>query len=209
MIRTLSSFLLLLVLVTSCQKSNSPDEVLDSSKSTASQNYLPLQVGNWWAYEWDITDPEGNPGTTQIDSLICDADSLIGGQLFHHLHGTHSLFEFQDIWLRDSAGYYVDHHGVKRYSYVDFENTLAANVNENFECYSSMMNCFFEVTVPAGTYQCLLREDSCYMLIQAADSIFYPGIYTAQEIGIVEEHRFFAGSGSELQYRLLDYHLED
>jgi hypothetical protein len=204
--------LTLLALLFSCTQTQitPPDDLTIEDPPLSEQivvvDWIPLQVGNWWEYQCTTTMPDSTVIDSAPRTASITADSIINGNEYFYFESDAIAFPFDEHWVRDSSGYYVSHEGVKMFSYTDLVNILHEEIIPDlYGCTTSMMNCVFSREVPAGTFTCLMRQDSCEIYISSAEPTYYPYLFAAEDVGPVEFSNFFVSSGAQVEYKLMDY----
>ena len=143
-------------------KKDSPQDILPPIPPSA-PNYFPFTIGNYWIYDhYKVND------TTGVEEQLNAADTIriIGEKIINDK--TYYVFEQREYWLnnnaemdtvyyRDSSGYIVDLEGTITFSSVDFNNIIRVD-SLGFEMYFSeysVSDTTENITVPAGTFECL------------------------------------------------------
>lgn len=107
------------MIITSCKKDNTENQLVPVPEA----DYMQLEIGNYWVYQWYNIDTSGNESLiARYDSSIITADTLIGGRKYFKKLIIQNVNHVE--FLRDSNGYLVDHGGMIRFSDHDFTKIL-------------------------------------------------------------------------------------
>ena len=105
------------LLFISCTTNNDVDEKVDP-------NYFPMNVGNYWIYNYYEIDSLGNEKQIEgYDSILITKDTLINNRHFWWFRSQQTVRVFGNC-LADSAGYLIDQTGNKYFSSTNFTDTL-------------------------------------------------------------------------------------
>ncbi len=203
----------LAMLVFSCN-CNDDDAATNPTPAT---EYLPLNIGNYWVYQWYIIDTLGNEtiyGNT-LDSIYISGDTVINGNTYAVMEGRQFNSDIL-YFYRDSSGYLVSaNSSVPLFTTTSsserlgidtlFVGTAPLVMND-----ANMQPPSPSVTVPAGTFNDCLSTVT-YMTSFEAD---YPhGIRTfpyqyAKGVGRVLHRIAFYSTPNYYESRLVRYHVE-
>src|SRR5688572_16141233 len=94
-------------LLFSCKKSRPAPQNPASSASLATSGpaYFPLEVGNYWVYQYFDIDESGiATATAKLDSCYISEDTIIRGRRYFRFHEQNlSLNQTGALWLADSG----------------------------------------------------------------------------------------------------------
>ncbi len=118
----------LVLLTMSCEELETPIE-------EPTQNYYPLEIGNYWVYNhFRIDTLQIKTEIPHMDSVIIERDTVINNKKYYILEGTNYItggvnrhWEIIDM-LRDSLGYIINHKGDIKFSLDNFTDTLFQKV---------------------------------------------------------------------------------
>jgi hypothetical protein len=203
----------LAMLVFSCN-CNDDDTV---SGPTPATEYLPLNVGNYWIYQWYLIDTLGNETiySNTLDSIYISGDTVINGNTYAVMEGREFNSDIQ-YFYRDSSGYMVSAKSdIPLFSTKSTTGQLGLDtlffgtdpflVNE-----ANMQPPSPSVTVPAGTFNDCLSTVT-YMTSFEAD---YPhGVRTfpyhyAKGVGRILHRVAFYSNANYYESRLVRYNVE-
>lgn len=204
-------FILMILFFVSCNKENSdpisPDTTQDNVK-----DYLPLEIGNYWIYEYYIAD-----STLQFvkqnftDSLFVEKDTIVNGSIYKVLK---SSFLNKTLIIKDSADCLV---------LVDGHKLLTTNQNinildsvyypENDTAYLlvwEMNNKDSICSVPSGQYRSKFVFGSLNSTIQNDPNYNERNIFYAyaKNIGIVSRRLCYLYAEVYIEERLLRYKIK-
>lgn len=196
----------------SCQKDDN---------TTTKVSYLPLEIGNYWIYQYIEIDTSGNESAMpQIDSVVISRDTIINHKKYYVFEGTNYPYTYRGYWgivdiLRDSSGYIVNQNGFIRFAENDFTDTLACKVesHENEILYTityQMVKTNNAITIPAGTFGVLNYKGTVVTSLNTP-GINYPrylNCYYAKEVGNVLYTYFYINSPKYFEKRLLRYNVK-
>ncbi len=200
----------------SCDKENNS---LTDDLNNLKVNHFPLEIGNYWIYQnFDII--QGiEKVSTKIDSVIISRDTSINGKTYYVLEGTY--YPKNNNWgiielLYDSVGYLINQHGEILFSEDNFTDILANKTEvQGTDTIYSLTYKMEEVenpySVPAGTFNVLNYKGTVFTFVQTMPNVpnpRYTNAYFAENVGKIFESFFYLYSNSEIEKRLLRYHIK-
>ena len=191
--RALITLSLLTILLTGCKKDNS-ETVL---KPISEPDYLQLEIGNYWVYEWYHLDQDGNEsfdGT--IDSCIIIGDTSINGYQYFKQHYTYLP---HTVYLRDSSGYLIDLRGKVLFSTHDFTNIIREDtIGPGLAIATYMMtDNDTAITVPYGTYSVIDFKGTISALDpQSSHGTQYVHYFYADGLGMIKSSVYYYSAPS-------------
>ena len=206
-----SLFLILAVLsilTFSCKKTSN-----DTTPVTQA-DYYQLKVGNYWIYQSYQIDSNGVATPENLwDSAHIEKDTIIRGNTYYKLWEKADLIMGDQfpIYLRDSAGYLVDHLGVRGCSVDHFKDTLFIDTANKKLCigYVQMTGKDSLVTVPAGSFPSITSR---MKVVPTQPNDHHPIRYSysiyGKSIGMIKSHAFFYEGGQQFEARLVRYKLQ-
>ena len=213
----MKKLLLLLIAFTvfaSCQKE-------ETKPTEESQNYMPLDIGNYWIYQHFKVDSLGNETAYEvIDSVVISRDTSISGK-------TYSILE--NYWLkqpvnlpsksmlRDSSGYLVNEKGRISFAKNNFTDVLYSYVyfQENDTAYTAEYKMEVPdhlITVPAGTFNALNYKGNHHYYNHNSDNTeiiqVYSDTFYAPNIGmILKTGNGYSSKKTTFEKRLIRYNV--
>lgn len=203
---------LLLLLLQACQK----DKTNQTPASATSVEYLPMKIGNYWAYK--VTTEQGvYPNTNVVvthDTMRIVSDTVIDGNTYYMFNGGGSQLIYNNTLLRDSAGFIV-YYGGGRYPLSLIANdTLAAYTADNgfdYRVYRSG-NLDTAITVPAGGFQTVESVmDFYYLQGSPPPTVSNPRPvlgYYAKNVGLVKCVGWYASGSGNMVSELEGYYIQ-
>jgi hypothetical protein len=202
-------FLLILIsgiISVSCKKDESEDN--QTPTPTPSADYMQLEVGNYWVYQWYNIDSSGNESLmAKSDSSIITGDTLIGGRTYFKklIVQNENYVEF----LRDSIGYLVDHGGMVRFSDHDFTKILRIEeiVPDVATIEFQMANQDSLISISLGTYPTYNFRGTVYpMNPQYPYGINYTHNFYADGMGLIKTSSYyFSNPNLRVERRLVSF----
>jgi hypothetical protein len=206
----------LAMLVFSCN-CNDDDTVIGPIEPVPATDYLPLNKGNYWIYQWYVIDTLGNESiySNNLDSIYISGDTVINGNTYAIMEGKEFNSEIRRFY-RDSSGYMVsaesktplftttsttEQLGVDS---IPTETPPLVMLEANMQPPSPL------VTVPAGSFKDCLSTVT-YMTSFEAD---YPhGVRTfpyryAKGVGRILHRIAFYSNANYYESRLVRHHVE-
>lgn len=204
-----------IILISSCKK----EEETIEQPVTKSIDYTPMTIGNYWVYENYSIDSLGNETTlTQIDSVIIDRDTIIGGETYFIFEGT-SYPTIQD-WgivniLRDSADYLVKENGQILFSSSNFLDILSEkveiyNTDTLYTLQYQMETVSGSISVPVGTFDDIFNYKGVLFryIPTNANNPQYLNNYYAPDVGKIVETWSYLSNPTIYQRRLINYSVQ-
>ena len=159
-------------------------------------NYVPLTIGSYWVYEWVKVDTFGvESPVTFRDSVFISGDTLINGEVYSIVDGTFLGSEKTKEFHRDSSGYLVNEKGETLFNPNNntdllWTDTIFVGEDPFVLIEYSMEGATTDVTVPAGTFNCLNFQGKVISLEDDYPwGTRYTGYYYAD--GIAKSNRLF------------------
>lgn len=200
-------FAVLSFLTFSCKKSSN-----DTAPVTQA-DYYKLKVGNYWIYQGYQIDSNGVATPENLwDSAHIEKDTIIRGNKYYKLWEKDVTMGMQfQFYLRDSAGYLVDHLGRRSCSVDHFKDTLYVDTANKKLCigYTQMTGKDSLVTVPGGSFPSITSRMKV-VPTQPTDPhpIRYSyGVY-GKSVGMIKSHAFFYGGGQQFEARMVRYKVQ-
>lgn len=202
---TLFMLLAALMLLASCKK--------DDSDPEQTKDYVQLKTGNYWIYRVSQIDSLGMETlTNEYDSVYISGDTTINGNVYAVKKYSTAIFPTE--YLRDSSNYLVDLWGIKRFSPVNFSDTLKKGFriiypNDTiFFYYCKMMDGKAMVTVPAGIFMALNYRETYLPTANLPYTTPVRNNYLyAKNIGVVQFNVNFVYSRRQMVWRLVRYNV--
>jgi hypothetical protein len=198
-------FIAALLLLVSCKKEQTTYQPIPQA------DYMALQVGNYWIFEGYEQDSSGTYiPTGDWDSVYISKDTVIRGETYYKKHAkTLILSTNQQIYyVRDSAGYLVNHFGRILMSETNFSDTLFVDTltPQLFRGYAMMIGKDSVVSVPAGDFVSATMRMSVVPTDTASP---FPTRYVywvyGKDVGEIKSHLFFYGGDRHFETRLVRY----
>jgi len=204
--KSLLTLSLFCILISACTH-DTVSPTLEVDQELAS-NYTHMEVGNFWVYDWYEIDPEGNSAFYSRDTLLVTGSVKVDGHTAMELTGQRLGLDF-DVILFDSAQSVYTYPD--RFLYFTLDSTTHHGVIGPSD--SPLFTTFYylekepmEVTVPAGTFECLnfqgkyVPQNKNYPYsTRYNDNLF------AYKIGMVKMTTSYANSPNTLEGRLIAY----
>ena len=208
---------LLALVVFACKKD---DEVIIEPPAPAPV-YMPMEVGNYWVYQSFRIDSLGETPTDRFDSLVIIKDTMIRDHRYYIYEGTMHTIHWRTLRiLRDSSGFYVNHHGdifftdQKGNGEVYYEKTDYMGDDADTSVYIKAYNeeVHQQITFPIGTFDVLNRINDYAIFPQNTnfpDSLKYrkTNNYFIENIGQASYSVLYAMSGLRFDKRLIRYRI--
>lgn len=204
----------LAIVLVSCTK----EKVVDNEKVLMRQylpneNYMPLEIGNYWVYQLITIDSIGNESVSYPqDSILVTGDTLINENMYSVIEGIYHPYEGGE-WqivriVRDSLGYLVNEKGQILFSKFNFSDVLTTITggSENaplFVVDYKMEECEFQVQVPAGSFDVYNFKGTMRDL--NSGNVRYLNNYYANNIGLIQETVMYFSSSTYMERRLVRY----
>lgn len=190
--------------ITSCKKDDSENKLTPIPAS----DYMQLEIGNYWIYEWYNIDSSGNANLMATsDSSIISGDTLIRGLVFYKklIFQNENYAEF----IRDSSGYLVDHEGIIRFSDHDFTNILLVKeiIPDLATVEYQMANKDSLISISLGTYPTYdFRGTVIPLNPQYPYGINYTHNFYADGMGLIKTSSYyFSNPNLRVERRLIRY----
>lgn len=210
-----------LMLIFACEKE---EDESGNNQQTQSDNYFPKKTGNYWIYDVESFDGQGNPrpGDVRKDCLVVEKDTFINGNTFKYINHYQYIRdsagpnEFMPKILRDSADCILGASGKISFAAGSIGDTISTwtetqeNTNDTLYTMYYVMQEASPITVPAGTFDVLDRKVFIFSKLFPS-SINQPLVhhyYYAKDIGLVSFAYIYIGSGTKFRYQLTDFHLQ-
>lgn len=182
----------------------------DEPQPKETQAVFPLQVGNYWIYEFYRTSETGETLPTQnYDSVYISEKVNIGGTEYYSLEGWYG--GSTDL-IRDSMGYLVGSDGKIYYApeedRVFYTERIGLGSDDRYISVDYTMSSEQSVSVPAGEFTARATEgeydytESPNGCDKTSRTYYTPGI------GRIKEEVFYLISCDEFNRHLVRYHLE-
>ncbi len=215
---TLFSIALSLGLITSCKKKKEDPQTIPPIPVVATQNFVPLKVGNYWIYNVYSIQPSGQETFTQVDSVYISGDSIVNNTSYFILENAAATSPPSSILLRQQNSDIMIPNGTYYYKNNDFTTVFydhffmssgPATSDTMYREIRKMADNHLQVTVPAGTYstityQYLYKIWPTYK--QCCDTLYWNRRF-AENVGVVQETTAMFLSGLHMERRLVRYHL--
>ncbi len=198
------SITIIIATIFSCNKQE--DTTIDKFNDEAG-NFLPLAVGNYWIYEVNKVDIDGNTEFVNMDSTYIYGDTLINN-LNYFCFKSSSATSYNQ-YLRDSSDYIVDQNG-QRFLYQMLTNdTLYTKVFKNYNGdtvtfnYRLMLKPSYSIRSVIGEFICLDAEMNRFIPYSNINKKAH--YYYSSNIGLVYLQDFFDYNGFRKEYSLVRY----
>lgn len=209
----LKHFFILLVIITliSCKKNDDADPNTPQVQDPITNDYFPMNIGNYWVYEFQTKDPSGNiVGNTSYDTLKIVSDTVIANETYYVLT-TNKPYINSRKTFRDSSGYIIDENGTIKL--LPSANEAIYNFHYGYiagdTAYAYWEEFQDNITIqsPTGDYTCLGRFAKHQLWPDfgsntSVDSNLYAGIGQ-----VTRSYSYF--SGSKMYGTLIEYNLEE
>ena len=195
----------------SCEKKDGATPGNPIVQEPVTNVYFPMNIGNYWVYEFQTKDPSGNiVGNISFDTLKIVSDTIIADETYF-VFTTNKPFNNSRETLRDSLGYIINEDGIIKllpsaneaiynfhYGYIAGDTAYAYWEEFHDDIY---------IQSPTGEYTCLGRFAKHQIWPEfgsntSVDSNLYAGIGQ-----VTRSYSYF--SGSKMYGTLIDYNLED
>lgn len=168
-----------------------------------------LSVGNYWVYERYQFDTLGNETFTGVlDSLAVTGDTVVDGNTFYALEGTHGIATGQHYrtYMRDSADCIIGLGGAVIFSLSAIGEVINVTGGPPGPTVTwSIEPDMVTLTVPEGTW-------SCYVTQAVASLPGYPTRiqhkHRAAGVGVVQDEGVYFSSGAGFRNKLLRHHVQ-
>ncbi len=135
------------------------------SNNTEENSFYALRVGNYWKYQWNRTDADGNPiEEWATEEILVEDETTINGESFFKLkitttdeNGDCLLCQEEPLvyqFVRDSLGYLINSDHQILFSSQD-SNPILQSENSWGNIYFQLQENASSVEVPAGTFSCI------------------------------------------------------
>lgn len=197
----------IILLLSACTKD---DDTPGINSTSSALDYIPLQVGNYWIYDWYSFLAPGEGETFFLrDTLTVRGTEEIDGKEFFRLERANSLATQEVVYWRDSLGYLVDEKGTiyfaptkpgavfntRELSYLNVESSVAGDT--------------LGITVPAGDFPCVIKENAFLFIEEEQMDKNKSGYdYISLGVGEVKGTRPFADHPNYYEYRLVEFFLK-
>lgn len=200
------TFLTIIILQNiSCKKknNNTEDELLASPQTTTAapldvKAYLPLKMGNYWIYQNNLFDTNGNVLYTGIDSVYVNDTARIAGRLFYHLNGGATNYRLLG-YISDSSNCLIKDGGFILFKSSNVIDTIDKNLlyldsvnNIYLKSYSIMKQTPNIFSFGANTFTNCLNNQNYYIYSGSACGIkkYFNHLYVPN-VGLVHSSYFF------------------
>lgn len=192
-----------IVLLASCKKEDSED--ITPTPPDPVVNYTPLEIGNYWAYQFVAIDPDGNESiTSQKDSSIIVGDTMIRNELYYDMFRPENN---SSSYLRDSSGFLVDSDG--RVLFYDEPGFI---VEDTIEPAMAVIEYTLQptdtiITVPFGTFDAVTYKGTVTALNPGYPyGVQYTYYFYVDGVGqIKSSNYFFSNPSQRLERRLTNF----
>lgn len=192
-----------IVLLASCKKEDSEITTIPPDQAL---NYMPLEIGNYWAYQIVSINPDGSETINQqMDSTIIVGDTMIRNELYYDMYNPD---QDRSSYLRDSSGFLVNSNGkIVFYDQPGFivEDTIQAPAVTVIEY--SLQPTDTVITVPFGTFDAVTYRGTVTVL----DTAYHHGVqyiysFYAADVGQIKNSSyFFSSPDHRLEKRLSSF----
>jgi len=206
--------LLISVVIYSCSKEDETIETIKTNEPVieipVSNNFFPLDIGNYWVYEFKTRMPDGSITSGKIDTLRVISDTLINDLKYFVLNTNQPNFNSKWI-IRDSAGYILSTK-----SQVMLTPAPASKAyNSHYGFFTPVDTAYYywdefprvvTVNTKQGTFDCL-EQLTNHQLYSLGNKLLIDTSFFAS-IGPVQRS-FSYSSGAQVVGEIIDYHLEE
>ena len=186
----------------------SSDEV---TPSTSILDFVNIEVGNYWIYEWYEIEPDGTTSSFNTrDSLIIVGDTLISGKRFFIRSGTLLGGDRTELLLFDSLNSIFTYPAKEMLFTLDdtIEETKNYGPKEDPVASGkySLSDEVSSITVPAGEFECLNYQGLIEPLQQDYEygTRINSNLYS-HGVGLVLMKTQFYSSPNDLEMRLVSF----
>ena len=204
-------FLILILAIgfSSCKKDD-PNPEPDPIPQDSVLDYFPLSVGNYWVYERSNCDSTWTDcHTLKNDTIRITKDTLISNQKYFKIESTNPLNYYVPSFLRDSLDYIVNNNGEIIMSHTDFDTKFGEKyiVSQDtiYHWYVQMQEEYFDIQVPAGTFNCLEKRLSFFRHQENFEHEFNTHVYYAKGIGPVYYNWMYASNTAGIKQELIGF----
>jgi len=198
--------------IASCKKEGSnPVESIGTQEKVT--DYYPLEVGNYWIYEYYTSDSTLNfIDQHLIDSVYVEKDSIYNGNVYAVVWRS-AYWNFSMSLMRDSSDYLINNAGQKIFTINQDNNNLVDRYlpypDSIFHDTWKMKNSDSICNVPAGQYQAKYLVGTLTSLVPKSPSMTKRNFYYAyvKGIGLVYERLGYLSGPDYLEERLIRYHV--
>lgn len=175
------------------------------------KNYLPLEVGNYWIYQtYKVEESGAETKLGAEDSVVVTNDTLIAGHKYYKIKGTDF---FKPEWgtinvIRNASGNLITPNGHIQFSTSNFEDTLFYYDSDIYTVIGKMAKPEDSIIVPAGVFSVLDYRETYRFHMPVPINPRDAHTYYSQNVGLVMETFFFAGSTYTMERRLLRYNVQ-
>jgi len=159
----------LIFIISNCSEENNP------VGNNFTNNIIPLTVGNSWNYRSILYDTSGNIIFVSEITRIINGDTLIGNTTWSY------FVKDANYFANLSDGHYIYDQYSSDSNKISLVYKYPCKKNDTYSFWE-VSNCDTQITVPAGTFNCILFK--CRM--QTGDSFSYYDVYIKPGIGIVK-----------------------
>lgn len=196
-----------LLLFASCNDKEDDDQIPNSPPLA---DYTPLEIGNYWVYEWVRVDSMGNetPMGNLRDSIYISKDTIINGETYFKFEGKLMGYSGYKEYKRDSLDCLINREGDILFSSVNFTDILRIDTIATVTVVHFQMNhADSTISVPYGIFSTLDYEGTYYPLLPSYPyGILYGHNFYAENIGLIKSTTFYYSSPyNTLEQRLVDY----
>jgi len=206
-----------IILISSCKKE---EETPPPPPPIKSPDYTPLTIGNYWVYNnYSIDSLNNETLLPNIDSLIVDRDTVIGGHTYYIIEGI--KYPMSQNWgivriVRDSADCLVTNKGHILFSSSNFSDILREkieilNSDTLYILQYKMEKLSGSIDVPAGTFNNIYNyKGTLYTKVpnSVVDNPRYLDNYYAPDVGEVLNTWYFLSLPTTYQKRLVRYNIQ-
>jgi len=195
---------IILLSVSACKKQ---DDITIDKLEEEIGDFLPLSVGNYWIYEVNDVDTNGNSTFVNIDSTYIVGDTNINSQIYYIFKSSTSLIYTQ--YLRDSMHFIIDEKGEKFFSPNSFQDTLNTKLVKTIN--GDTLSFIYRIMrVPPMLIKCVAGE---YKALDAETVRLLPFLYKvdvshafyAPKVGLILRQDFYSFTGVRKEYSLMRY----
>lgn len=212
--RNLFFFSLVLLAFFSCKKDDTNDN--DNQNNPTYDNYFPLKIGNYWVYQYNKLDTNGNETLLQIiDSNWVDRDTIINNHTYFIIGGSSFGYTNPDginYMIRDSNGHFVNQYGQILLSATNFStkfnlNSIYTGTDTLVDLYDQMFKTTNLVNVPAGDFNVINKRTTITyrQKVPGVDSIRYSHSYFSKNVGNIYSTILFYSNPTIYEKKLLRY----
>ena len=213
-----TALLIGLITLISCKKDKNSDQAkYEAPKPT--QNYLPLEIGNYWVYENYMIKYGQEILSESTDSIVIIGDTIIRGETYFVLGGHFNLIFEGRLPIRDSLGYLINSNGNIYFTLNNigdiYENHISMNndVDTIYTKQSYTDSVEEQIEVPAGFFPARKKVTNyeAYFFGNTNDSLRYRTIYSyfTEGVGQITNQSITASNLTVWEKRLVKYHIQE